>query len=77
MKVKIQPEKSKEWGQVRQGIFWTVFCILLALAMFEAGWILRDLQRDELTEKVYKHASKITDHEGRIIALEGPPGGKK
>jgi hypothetical protein len=72
MKVKIHgPEK--EWGPIRQAIFWMAFCILLTLASFEAGWILRNLQIDDTQKRVLKLETKFTDHDGRIISLEGPP----
>jgi hypothetical protein len=70
MKVKIHgPER--EWGVIRQGIFWMVFCILLILASFESGWILRNLQIDDTQKRVLKLENKFTDHDGRITVLEG------
>jgi hypothetical protein len=77
MKVKIQPEKSKEWGSIRQGIFWAAFCILLALAAFETGWILRDFQKDDHDSRITKLEQRTIDHSGRIVTLEGPSGARK
>ena len=71
MKIKVHHEKQKEWGPVRQGIFWAAFCILLALAALEAGWILRDFQKDKTGERIIKIEDKYRDHDGRIVAIEG------
>ena len=76
MKVKVHgPEK--DWGLIREAIFWMVFCILLGLASFEAGWIIRDFQKDETQKRVLKLETKFTDHDGRIVYLEGPPKKRK
>ena len=77
MKIKVHQEKLKEWGPVRQGIFWGAFCILLALAALEAGWILRDFQKDSQSDKITKLEQKFADHDGRIVILEGRPKEKK
>ncbi len=69
MKVKVRFER--EWGAIRQAIFWFGFCILLALASFEAGWILRDLKTDEMQKKVLKLTDQFRDHDGRITIMEG------
>ena len=71
MKIKVHQEKPKEWGPVRQGIFWAAFCILLALATFEAGWILRDFQKDGHSDRITKLEQKFADHDGRIVVIEG------
>ena len=87
MKVKVHgPEK--DWGLIREAIFWMVFCILLGLASIEAGWIIRDFlsepegslsrrQKDETQKRVLKLETKFTDHDGRIVYLEGPPKKRK
>jgi len=77
MKIKVQPEKPKEWGPIRQGIFWAAFCILLALAALEAGWILRDFQKDSHSDRITKLEQKFADHDGRIVILEGRPRERK
>jgi len=86
-KIKVHgPEK--DWGSIREAIFLAAFCILLALASFEAGWIIRDFlsepeallsrrQKDETQRRVLKLETKFTDHDGRITVLEGPSGRKK
>jgi len=80
MKVKI--EKCRDgfetrpiegWGLIRQAFFWAAFCVLLALASLEAGWIIRDFQKDETQKRILKLETKFTDHDGRIVYLEGPP----
>jgi len=74
-RIKVQGEE-RDWSGVREAIFWTVFCILLALASFEAGWIIRDFEKDETQKRVLKLETKFTDHDGRIVVLEGPPARK-
>ena len=64
---------EKDWSFIREAIFLAAFCILLALASFEAGWIIRDFQKDETHRRVFKLETKFTDHDGRITVLEGPP----
>jgi hypothetical protein len=76
MKIKVHGT-GKDWGLIREAIFWMVFCILLGLASFEAGWIIRDFQKDETQKRVLKLETKFTDHDGRIVVLEGAPGRKK
>jgi len=72
MKVKIHGP-GRDWTPMREAIFWMVFYILLGLASFEAGWIIRDLEKDEVQKRVLKLETKFTDHDGRITVLEGPP----
>ena len=60
-------------SSMREAIFWVCFCILLALASLEAGWIIRDFQKDETRGRILKLETKFTDHDGRIVVLEGPP----
>jgi len=75
-KIKVHgPEK--DWTPIREAIFLAAFCILLALASFEAGWIIRDFQKDETQKRILKLETKFTDHDGRITVLEGPTGRKK
>lgn len=75
-KIKVHgPEK--DWSSIREAIFWAAFCILLGLASFEAGWIIRDFQKDDTQKRVLKLETKFTDHDGRIVVLEGPPKGRK
>ena len=72
-RIKIHTLKES-WGPIRQSVFWVTFCILLVMAAFEAGWILRDFQKDDTQKRVLKLETKFTDHDGRIVVLEGPPG---
>lgn len=69
MKVKVRVER--EWGLIRQAIFWLGFCALLALASFEAGWIARDIQRDDTRERLTRLTDQFRDHDGRITVMEG------
>ena len=64
---------EKEWGHVREAFFWITFCLLLAIAAFEAGYIVRDFEKDETQKRVQKLETKFTDHDGRIVVLEGLP----
>jgi hypothetical protein len=72
MNIKIKNHKVP-WGKIREGIFWVVFWILLSLAAFEAGYILRDWQKDDTREIALKNDAKIKDIHGRMTVLEGPP----
>jgi hypothetical protein len=74
-RIKVQGPK-REWGIIRRAIFWAAFCLLLAIAAYEAGWISRDFQKDETQKRVLKLETKFTDHDGRIVVLEGPPARK-
>ncbi len=69
MKVKIhRPEK--EWGVIRQTIFWILFCILLVIASFEAGYLMKTFERDETKTEIQKLNGWVLDHGGRIEAIE-------
>ena len=55
----------------REWIIAILFCALVAIGAWQNGYIYRDLRSDKLREDVIKSERKITDHEGRIIVLEG------
>jgi hypothetical protein len=71
MNVKIK-NHGIPWGKIREGIFWISFCILLSLAAFEAGYIVRDRQKDDTREITLKNNASVKDLHGRMTALEGP-----
>ena len=71
-RIKIHTLKES-WGPIRQSVFWVAFCVLLSMAAFEAGWILRGYLKDDTRERTLKLETKFTDHDGRITVLEGPP----
>ncbi len=69
MKVHIH-RSEKEWGPVRQTIFWVLFCIVLVIASFEAGYLTKTFERDETKAEIRKLNSWVMDHGGRIEAIE-------
>ena len=58
---------------MRETIIWIIFLVLLALAAFEGGYIVRDRRKDDTRERVLKLETKATDLSGRMVILEGPP----
>jgi hypothetical protein len=76
MRVKIQ-KPEKEWGLIRQTIFWVFFCILLVIVSFEAGYLVKSFEKDNTREEVRKLNSWVVDHGGRIEALETIDGREK
>ncbi len=69
MKVHIR-RPEKEWGPVRQTIFWIFFCIVLMIASFEAGYLVKTFEKDQMTVEIKKLNSWVMDHGGRIEAIE-------
>jgi len=63
-------EVKKEWGSVRETIFWLIVCALIAIASLEGGYILRSRQIDWTEGEVQKLNSWVIDHGGRIEELE-------
>ena len=72
MNVKIKNHRIP-WEKIREGFFWIAFFIILSLAAFEAGYILRDRQKDDTREITLKNDASIKDLHGRVTVLEGPP----
>ena len=65
--------------KIRAVILWIAILVLLAIASFEGGYILRDRQKDDTRERIFGLSVKFRDHDGRITMLEGskPEGPKK
>ncbi len=68
MKVHIR-RPEKEWGPVRQTIFWIFFCIVLVIASFEAGYLIKTFERDETRAEIQKVKTWVFDHGGDREAL--------
>ena len=62
---------------MRSIILWVIVTVLVGISALEAGWIIRDRQKDDTRETIIKLERKFTNHEGRIVVLEGPPTLKK
>jgi hypothetical protein len=70
MKVKIENHKFS-WGKIREIFILILFCAILVMAAFEAGWIVRDLRKDDMKERISKTEERQRDLSGRVIVLEG------
>jgi hypothetical protein len=61
-----------DWSGLREIVVLVLFILFFGLACLQAGYILRDWQKDETRERIHKLETKFTDHDGRIVLLEGP-----
>ncbi len=56
---------------MREKIIVILGLIFMAAAFFQAGWILRDLRKDDIRDRLTKIEEYQRDLGGRMIVLEG------
>jgi hypothetical protein len=51
-------------------ILYVLILVLISLVFLQAGYIVRDIERDDTRERVISLKDKFQNHEGRITSIE-------